>query len=86
MKTVFKFIFFVLLGISALGFVITAFLYIFAPDKAELAEAPKQVVSVSDSTNGVSAPAEVSDQETVQTVPVEAVTTDDVRGYQCQHR
>ena len=74
MKTVFKFTFFVLLGISALGFVITAFLYIFAPDKAELAEAPKQVVSVSDSTNGVSALTEVSDQETVQTAPVEAVT------------
>lgn len=74
MRTVFKFTFFVLLGISALGFVITAFLYIFAPDKAELAEDPKQVVPVSDSTNGVSAPTEVSDQETGQTTPVEAVT------------
>ena len=74
MRTVFKFTFFVLLGISALGFVITAFLYVFAPDKAELAEAPKQVVSVSDSTNGVSAPTEVSDQETVQTAPAEVVT------------
>ena len=74
MRTVFKFTFFVLLGISALGFVITAFLYIFAPDKAELAEDPKQVVPVSDSTNGMSAPTEVSDQETVQTAPVEEVT------------
>ena len=53
---------------------ITAFLYVFAPDKAELAESPKQVVSVSDSTNGVSAPTEVPDQETVQTAPAEAVT------------
>ena len=53
---------------------ITAFLYVFAPDKAELAEAPKQVVSVSDATNGVSAPTEVSDQETVQTAPAEVVT------------
>ena len=53
---------------------ITAFLYVFAPDKAELAEAPKQVVSVSDSTNGVSAPTEVSDQETGQTAPAEVVT------------
>ncbi len=69
MRTVFKFTFFILLGISALGFVITAFLYIFAPDKAELAEDPKQVVSVSDSINGVSAP-----KETVQTSPVEDIT------------
>ena len=69
MRTVFKFTFFVLLGISALGFVITAFLYIFAPDKAELAEDPKQEVSVPDSTNGMSAP-----KETVQTAPVEEIT------------
>ena len=74
MRTVFKFTFFVLLSISALGFVITAFLYVFAPDKAELAGAPKQVVPVSDSTNEMSAPTEVSDQETVQTAPAEAVT------------
>ena len=69
MKKVFKFTFFILLGIAALGFVITAFLYIFAPDTAEFAEAPKQVVSVSDSTNEVSAP-----QGTVQTAPVEKIT------------
>ncbi len=74
MKTVFKFIFFVLLSISVLGFVITAFLYVFAPDKAELAENPKQVVPVSDPTNEMSVPTEVSDQETVQTAPAEAVT------------
>ena len=69
MKTVFKFTFFVLLGISALGFVITAFLYIFAPDKAELVEDPKQEVSVPDPTNEMSAP-----KETVQTAPVEEIT------------
>ena len=74
MRTVFKFTFFVLLGISALGFVITAFLYIFAPDEAELVEDPEQVVPVSDSTNGVPAPTEVSDPETEQTTPAEAVT------------
>lgn len=74
MRTVFKFTFFIFLGISALGFVITAFLYIFAPDTAELAKDTEQVVSVSDSTNGVLAPIVVSDQETVQTAPVEAVT------------
>ena len=67
MRTVFKFTFFVLLGISAVGFVITAFLYVFAPDKAALVETPKQVVPVSDSTNEVSAPIAVSDQETVHT-------------------
>lgn len=74
MRTVFKFTFFVLLGISALGFVITAFLYIFAPDKAGLVEAPKQVAPVSDSVDEVSAPVAVSDQEIGQTTPVEAVT------------
>ena len=74
MKMVVKFTFFVLLGISALGFVIAAFLYVFAPDKAELAEAPKQVVPVSDSTNEMSAPIGVSDQETVQTAPAEEIT------------
>ena len=68
MKTVFKFTFFVLLGISALGFLITAFLYIFAPDEAALAEDSKQVVSVSDSADDeVSTPTEVSDQETAST-------------------
>ena len=68
MKTVFKFTFFVLLGISALGFVITAFLYIFAPDETELVEDSKQVESVSDSADDeVSTPIEVSDQETTST-------------------
>ena len=61
MKTVFKFTFFVLLSISALGFVITAFLYIFAPDKAELTEGSKQVEPVSDSADDeVSAPTAVT--------------------------
>jgi hypothetical protein len=66
MKTVFKFTFFVLLGISALGFVTTAFLHLpmFAPDEAELVEGPKQEASVSDSANEVSAPTAASDQET----------------------
>ena len=68
MKTVFKFTFFVLLGISVLGFVITAFLYIFAPDEAELVEVSKEVESVSDSADDeVSTPIEVSDQETTST-------------------
>ncbi len=67
MKTVFKFTFFVLLGISALGFLITAFLYIFAPDEAALVEDSKQVASVSDSVNGVSTPIEVSAPETAST-------------------
>ena len=67
MKTVFKFTFFVLLGISALGFLITAFLYIFAPDEAALVEDSKEVASVSDSVNGVSTPIEVSDPETAST-------------------
>ncbi|MCY3744107.1 MAG: hypothetical protein OXH00_24105 [Candidatus Poribacteria bacterium] len=74
MKTVFKFTFFVLLGISALGFVATAFLYIFNPDKAELAEEPEQVASVSDAANEVSAPIETSDQEGEQPAPTEAIT------------
>ena len=74
MRTVFKFTFLVLLGISALGFVITAFLYIFAPDKTELAEEPEQVVPVSDSVDEVSAPVAVSDPEIGQTTLVEAVT------------
>ena len=56
MKTVFKFTFFVLLGISALGFAATGILYIFAPDEAELVEGPKQEAPVSDSANEVSAP------------------------------
>ncbi len=68
MKTVFKFAFFVLLSISALGFLITAFLYIFAPDEAGLAEDSKQVVSVSDSADDeVSAPTAASVQETAPT-------------------
>ena len=68
MKTVFKFAFFVLLGISALGFLITAFLYIFAPDEAELAESSKAVVPVSDSADDeVSAPIAVSEQEPAPT-------------------
>lgn len=74
MKTVFKLTFFILLGISALGFVIAAFLYIFNPNKVELGEEPEQVASVSDSADEVSAPIAVSDQEPVQTTPVEAVT------------
>ena len=68
MKTVFKFTFFVLFGISALGFLITAFLYIFAPDEAALVEDSKQVASVSDSADDeVSTPTEVSDPETAST-------------------
>ncbi len=74
MKSVFKFTFFILFAISALGFVATAFLYIFNPDKAELAEAPEQVASVSDTANEVSALVETSDQETEQPVPTEAIT------------
>lgn len=71
MKSVFKFTFFILFGISALGFVATAFLYIFNPDKAELTEAPEQVASVSDTANEVSAPIETSDQETEQPTSTE---------------
>ena len=67
MRKVFKFTFFVLLGISALGFLITAFFYIFAPNRAELAESSKQVGSVSDSANEESAPTAASDQETAPT-------------------
>ena len=70
MKTVFKFTFFVLLGISALGFLITGFLYIFAPDAAELAESSEEIAPVSDSRDDeVSAPTGVSDsdQETAPT-------------------
>ena len=63
-----------------MGFVITAFLYIFAPDKAELVEDPKQEVSVPDPTNEMSAPTEVSDQETVQTAPVEEITAPEPEG------
>ena len=73
MKTVFKFAFFVLLGISALGFVATAFLYIFNPDKAELAEEPEQVVSVSDTANEVSALIKTSDQDSEQPTLTEAI-------------
>lgn len=75
MKTVFKFTFFILLGISALGFVATAFLNIFNPDKAEVPEKLKQVASVPDAANEVSAPIETSDQETEQPTPTEAITT-----------
>ena len=64
MKTVFKFTFFVLLGISVLGFAATGILYIFAPDEAELVEDSKQEAPVSDSANEVSAPTAASDQET----------------------
>ena len=64
MKTVFKFTFFVLLGISVLGFVTTGILYIFALDEAELVEGTKQVEPVSDSADEVSAPTAASDQET----------------------
>ena len=67
MKTVFKFTFFVLLGISALGFATTAFLYIFAPDETELVEGSKQVASVSDLANEVSAPTAASDLEAAPT-------------------
>ena len=73
MKTVFKLAFFILLSISALGFVATAFLYIFAPDEVKLVEGSEQVESVSESVNEVSAPTAVSDQETAPTdEPVEA--------------
>ena len=74
MKSVFKFTFFILFGISALGFVATAFLYIFNPDKEELAEAPEQVTSVSDTANKVVAPVETSDQETEQPASTETTT------------
>ena len=74
MKTLFKFTFFVLFGISALGFVATAFLYVFNPDKAELVEEPEQVASVSDTTNEVSAPIETSDPEGKQPPPTAAMT------------
>ena len=74
MKTVFKFAFFILLSISAVGFVATAFLYIFNPDKAELAEEPEQVAPVSDAANEVTAPIETSDQEDEQPAPTEAIT------------
>ena len=73
MKSVFKFTFFILFAISALGFVATAFLYIFNPDKAELAEAPEQVASVPDTANEVSALVETSDQETERPAPTEAI-------------
>ena len=71
MKTVFKFTFFVLLGISALGFVITAFLYVFAPDDAEVTESSKQVEPVSDSASEVSAPTAVT-APTDEPIEVEA--------------
>ena len=74
MKTVFKFAFFILLAISALGFVATAFLYIFNPNKTELAEEPEQVAPVSDAANEVSTPIETSDQEGEQPAPIEAIT------------
>lgn len=74
MKTVFKFAFFILFGISTLGFVATAFLYIFNPAKAELAEEPEQVAPVSNAANEASAPIETSDQEDEQPAPTEAIT------------
>lgn len=68
MKKVFKFTFFVLLGISVLGFLTTAFLYIFAPDQAEVVEVSKEVVPVSDSADDeVSTPTETLDPETAPT-------------------
>ncbi|MDE0016109.1 MAG: hypothetical protein OXU51_07985 [Candidatus Poribacteria bacterium] len=74
MKTVFKFAFFILLGISAVGFVATAFLYIFNPNKTELVEEPEQVALVSDAANEVSAPIETSDQGGEQPAPIETIT------------
>ncbi len=74
MKTVFKFTFFILFGISGLGFVATAFLYIFNPDKAEVPQNPEQVASVSDTANEESALIETSDQETEQPAPTETIT------------
>ena len=74
MKKVFKFTFFVLLGISALGFLATAFLYIFNPDKTEVPQNPEQVASVTDTANEGSAPIETSDQETEQPAPTETIT------------
>ena len=74
MKTLFKFTFFVLFGISALGFLTTAFLYVFNPDKTELAEKPEQVASVSDAANEGSVPIETSDQESEQPAPTKAMT------------
>lgn len=71
MKAVFKFTFFILLGISALGFVATAFLYVFNPDKAELAKEPEQVLPVSEPANEVSALIEAPDQETKQSASTE---------------
>ena len=71
MKATFKFTFFILLGISALGFVATAFLYVFNPDKAE---EPEQVASVSDTTNEISAQIETSEQESEQPPPTAAIT------------
>ena len=76
MKSVFKFTFLILLGISALGFVTTAFLYIFNPDKAELAEEPEQVSPVSEPANGIS-PVETSDQEPEQSASTETTATPD---------
>ena len=67
MKTVFKFTFFVLLGISTLGFLITAFLYIFAPDEIELGGDSKQEVPIAYSANGVSTPIKVLAPETTST-------------------
>jgi len=74
MKTVFKFAFFIFLGISAAGFVATAFLYIFNPNKTELVEEPEQVALVSDAANEASAPIETSDQGGEQPAPIEAIT------------
>ena len=74
MKTVFKFAFFIFLGISAVGFVATAFLYIFNPNKTELVKEPEQVALVSDAANETSAPIETSDQVGEQPAPIEAIT------------
>lgn len=74
MKSVFKFTFLILLGISALGFVATAFLYIFNPDKPEVPQNPEQVASVTDTANEASAPIETSEQEGEQPEPTETIT------------
>lgn len=77
MKVVFKFTFFILLGISALGFVATTFLYIFNPDKAEVPEELEQAASMSDTANGISAQVETPDQETEQSASTETTALPD---------
>ncbi len=77
MKTVFKLTFFILLGISALGFVATTFLYVFNPDKAELAEALEEVPPASEPANEVAAPVETPDQEAEQSTSTETTAAPD---------